>query len=303
MTAQTRAGSGRTLTRLIGAIAVATLVMILANLLATGGDEANKAAGADWVLYLVGAAITLAIYFFFAGKPIWQVTTREVVYMAIGAALYGVLSWATNIIQLPSVSLVSLRPAVVIPVFFGFVFGPVVGFFTGAVGNIIGDALTGWGVYPVWDLGNGLMGMIPGLVLAFSNREKATRNVLYIVAGVLIVFTALALAFPAVEHPWAGQTVGQWWPFLVVLLVLVVAGYLLLRRRPNIGASIVWGALGVIVGMAFASIADIWVNGYSVATALLGEFVPAAAANLFMIVILMPILTAAWEAARSQSGR
>lgn len=302
MTAQS-ARSNLTLARVLGALAVATIVLILANLLATSGDEANKAEASDWVLYLVGAAITIAIYFFFASKPIWQVTTREVVYMAIGAALYGVLSWATNIIQLPSVSLVSLRPAVVIPVFFGFVFGPVVGFFTGAVGNIIGDALTGWGVYPVWDIGNGLMGMIPGLVLAFSDREKATRNVLYIVAGVLIVFTGLALAFPAVEHPWAGQTVGQWWPFLVVLLVLVVAGYLLLRRRPNIGASIVWGALGVIVGMAFASIADIWVNGYSLATALLGEFVPAAAANLFMVVILMPILTAAWEAARAQSGR
>ncbi|MBX7236659.1 MAG: ECF transporter S component [Caldilineales bacterium] len=302
MTTQS-ARSSLTLTRVIGALVVATVVLILANLLATSGDEANRAEGVDWILYLVGAVITMAIYFFFAGRPIWQVTTREIVYMAIGAALYGVLSWATNIVQLPSVSLVSLRPAVVLPVFFGFVFGPVVGFFTGAVGNILGDALTGWGVYPVWDIGNGLMGMIPGLILAFANRERVTRNVLYLVAGVLIVFTALALAFPAVEHPWAGQTVGQWWPLLVILLVLVVAGYLLLRRRPSIGASIVWGALGVIVGMGFASIADIWVNGYSVATALLGEFVPAAGANLFMIVILMPILTAAWEAARAQSGR
>lgn len=302
MTTQS-ARSSLTLTRVIGALVAATIVLILANLLATSGEDANRAEGVDWILYLVGAVITMAIYFFFAGRPIWQVTTREIVYMAIGAALYGVLSWATNIVQLPSVSLVSLRPAVVLPVFFGFVFGPVVGFFTGAVGNIIGDALTGWGVYPVWDIGNGLMGMIPGLILAFANRERVTRSVLYLVAGVLIVFTALALAFPAVEHPWAGQTVGQWWPLLVILLVLVVAGYLLLRRRPSIGASIVWGALGVIVGMGFASIADIWVNGYSVATALLGEFVPAAGANLFMIVILMPILTVAWEAARAQSGR
>lgn len=303
MTAKPASRSSLTLAKLIGALAVATIVMILANLLATGGADANKADRTDWALYLVGAVVTLAIYFFFANKPIWQVTTREVVYMAIGAALYGVLSWATNIVQLPSVSLVSLRPAVVLPVFFGFIFGPVVGFFTGAVGNILGDALTGWGVYPVWDLGNGLMGLIPGLLMAFVAREKATRTVLYIVGAILILFTALAVAFPAVEHPWAGQTVGQWWPLLVVLLVLVVAGYLLLRRRPSLGASIVWGSFGVIVGMGFASIADIWVNGYSVATALLGEFVPSAAGNLFMIVILMPILTAAWEAARAQSGR
>jgi hypothetical protein len=30
-------------------------------------------------------------------KNIWQFGTREVVYGAIGAALYGVFSWATNI--------------------------------------------------------------------------------------------------------------------------------------------------------------------------------------------------------------
>lgn len=296
------APSGNPLIRVLGALIVATVVLFLANLLTTG----DKASATGWVLYVVGAVVTMAIYFFFASKPIWQVTTREVVYMAIGAALYGVLSWATNVIQLPSVSLVALRPAVVIPVFFGFVFGPVVGFFTGAVGNILGDALTGWGVYPVWDLGNGLMGLIPGLVLAFTDRERAARIVLYLVGAILALFTVLALAFPGVEHPWMGQTIGQWWPLLLVLLVLVVVGYFVLRnvgRRPSLSAGVVWGALGVIVGMAFASIADIWVNGYSVATALLGEFVPAAGGNLFMIVILMPIILAAWESARARTGR
>lgn len=296
------APSGNPLIRVLGALIVATVVLFLANLLTTG----DKASPTGWVFYVIGAVITMAIYFFFASKPIWHVTTREVVYMAIGAALYGVLSWATNVIQLPSVSLVSLRPAVVIPVFFGFVFGPVVGFFTGAVGNILGDALTGWGVFPVWDLGNGLMGLVPGLAMAFTDRERAARIVLYIVGALLAVFTVLALAFPQVEHPWMGQTVGQWWPLLLLLLVLVVGGYFLLRRLgrgPTLSAGVVWGALGVVVGMGFASIADIWVNGYSVATAILGEFVPAAGGNLFMVIILTPILAAAWEAARAQTGR
>lgn len=291
--------SSNALVRVLGAVVVATVVLFLANLITSG----DKASGSGWVLYIIGAIITIAVYFFFADKPIWEVNTREVVYMAIGAALYGVLSWVTNVIQLPSVSLVSLRPAVVIPVFFGFAFGPVVGFFTGAVGNILGDAITGWGVYPVWDLGNGLLGMIPGLIWAFKNREKATSSVLYLVGAILLLFTILAAVFPGVEHPWAGQTVGQWWPLLLVALILVVGGFYLLRRRENVAASVVWGALGVIIGMGFASIADIWVNGYSVATAILGEFVPAAGGNLFMVVILMPILYAAWEAARSQSGR
>ena len=105
-------------------------------------------------------------------KDLWKFGTREVVYVAIGAALYGVLSWATNVIQLPSVSLVALRPAIVIPIFFGVVFGPAVGFFSGFVGNILGDALTGWGVFPIWDIGNGLIGLVAGLSVAFASRKR-----------------------------------------------------------------------------------------------------------------------------------
>ena len=92
---------------------------------------------------------------------LWKFGTREVVYSAIGAALYGVLSWATNILALPAAGNISLRPAVAIPMFFGVAFGPLVGFLSGFVGNLLGDSLTGWGFYWNWCLGNGLMGMVP----------------------------------------------------------------------------------------------------------------------------------------------
>ena len=52
-----------------------------------------------------------------------------------------------NRVVAPSVSQVALRPAIAIPMFFGYAFGPVVGFFTGAVGNMFGDALTGFGSF------------------------------------------------------------------------------------------------------------------------------------------------------------
>src|SRR5512136_919008 len=97
-------------------------------------------------------------------KRLFQFGTREVVFAAIGAALYAVLSWATNILQIPGAGNVSVRPAVVIPMFFGVVFGPIVGFITGALGNIIGDLLSGGQFWPWWDLGNGIMGLIPGLI-------------------------------------------------------------------------------------------------------------------------------------------
>ena len=65
----------------------------------------------------------------------WKFGTREIVYSAIGAALYGVLNWVFNNLQLPGTTLVSFRPPVAIPIFMGIVFGPWVGFFSGKDGN------------------------------------------------------------------------------------------------------------------------------------------------------------------------
>src|SRR3954454_10586570 len=93
----------------------------------------------------------------------WSIRTREIVYMAIGAALYGVLGWVTAPIRIPGPFKISVRPAVAIPMFFGAVFGPWVGFFTGFVGNVIIDLLSGYGFSWNWSLGNGLLGLISGL--------------------------------------------------------------------------------------------------------------------------------------------
>ena len=97
-------------------------------------------------------------------KSLWAFGTREVVYSAIGAALYAVLSIATNFLQIPAAANVSIRPAVAIPMFFGLAFGPWVGLISGFVGNLLSDLISGYGFWPWWDLGNGLMGFVPGLI-------------------------------------------------------------------------------------------------------------------------------------------
>ncbi|MBM4424103.1 MAG: hypothetical protein FJ030_12040 [Chloroflexi bacterium] len=109
-------------------------------------------------------------------KSIWKFGTREVVYAAIGAALYGVLSWVTNIFPLPSAGNVSFRPAVAVLALFGVAFGPWVGLLSGLVGNTLGDALTGWGLYWNWSVGNGLMGMIPGLAVSMITAYNKPRD-------------------------------------------------------------------------------------------------------------------------------
>ncbi len=120
----------------------------------------------------------------------WSFGTREVVYSAIGAALYGVLSFATNFVPLPAAGNITFRPAVAIPLFFGIVFGPWVGFLTGFVGNMLGDFISGFGFWWSWDLGNGLMGLITGLmtVPAGSWRDTATilKAELFVILGVIV---------------------------------------------------------------------------------------------------------------------
>ncbi len=94
--------------------------------------------------------------------------------------LYAVFSWLFNgtVFVVPSLSQVSLRPAIAIPMFFGYAFGPVVGFFSGAVGNMFGDALTGFGLSPQWSIGNGLVGFIAGMALLFKDKKKSMDTVL-----------------------------------------------------------------------------------------------------------------------------
>jgi energy-coupling factor transport system substrate-specific component len=62
-------------------------------------------------------------------------------------------------------------------IFFGAAFGPWVGLIAGLLGNTLGDALTGWGLYWNWSVGNGLMGLIPGLAIAMITDFRSRRGI------------------------------------------------------------------------------------------------------------------------------
>ena len=130
---------------------------------------------------------------------LWEVTSRTIVYAAIGAALYGILLVAQ--IPIPG-STVSVRPAFALVPFFGYSFGPIVGFFTGLVGNAIGDQISGWGALTSWNwsLANGFVGLIAGLAPLYLSRWTngslrdraiggAVAGSIAVVIGFLFVFT------------------------------------------------------------------------------------------------------------------
>jgi hypothetical protein len=263
----------------------------------------------------VGLLLAFLVYLASSKHKMWEVGTREVVYMAIGAALYAIFSYLFNgtVFVVPSVSQVSLRPAIAIPMFFGYAFGPVVGLFTGAVGNMFGDALTGFGLSPQWSVGNGLVGFIAGLSWLFSDKKKGINTVLLISAVLTAIATVFYLMnsnqantlFYDVENGIFGDAqislmagISVVIGFVLVLLVRFVFG-----KNIDVAAAVTWSMLGNLIGMGFAAISDSWINGYSPAVAIVGEFIPSAGPNLIFAAILVPLLVSAFSASRRQTGR
>lgn len=265
----------------------------------------------------IGLLIVFLVYLLTRQSQIWEVGTREVVYMAIGAALYAVLSFLFNgtVFAVPSVSQVALRPAVAIPMFFGFAFGPSVGFFTGAVGNMFGDALTGFGLSPQWSVGNGLIGMVAGMALLFKDRQKGINVVLVISFILALLATAVFflnrnvpnMMFFDPEAGIFGDATISWFAGLSAivgfLLVVAIRFTAVFNKNPEVTAAVAWSLLGNFIGIGFAAISDIWINGYPPAVAIVGEFLPAAGPNSIFAAILVPLLVAAYSAVQRQTGR
>jgi hypothetical protein len=307
--------------KLLSVIVALVAVLVIFLLVVWIGGAMNEDLKLDetallrFVFVGIGLVIVFVIYWLTSSSGVWEVGTREVVYMAIGAALYAVLSYVFNgtVFAVPSVSQVALRPAIAIPMFFGYAFGPTVGFFTGAVGNMFGDALTGFGLSPQWSVANGLVGMIAGMALLFADKKKGLNTVLIIsavLAAIGSIFWLLNrnLANMMFFDPDAGifgDATITWFAALsiVVGFVLVLIVRFAFGENIDVAAAVTWSMLGNLTGIGFAAISDIWINGYSPAVAIVGEFLPAAGPNLIFAAILVPILVAAYAAVQRQAGR
>ncbi len=315
MNAENKMDTGRKTNPLLSVILSLAGVFVFFLLIVLIGGAINPNLKLDqtgvlrFVFVIIGMLIVLVVYLLTASSNIWAVGTREVVYMAIGAALYAIFSYIFNgtVFVVPSVSQVSLRPAICIPMFFGYAFGPAVGFFTGAVGNMFGDALTGFGLSPQWSVGNGLIGMIAGMVFLFKDKKKSIDTVLII--GVVLTLLATILYFfnRDVQNGFYFVNAEPVSLFaglsLAIGLVLVLIVRFVFGQNIDIAAAVTWGMLGNVIGLGFAAISDIWINGYPPAVAIVGEFLPAAGPNLLFAAILVPLLVLAYAAVQRQSGR
>jgi uncharacterized membrane protein len=305
----------------IGLTLLATLVIFIlliyvgGNILGIERLQTGENPILRFVFVIIGLLIALAVYYLTRQSAAWEVGTRQVVWMAIGAALYAVFSWLFNgtVFVVPSLSQVALRPAIAIPIFFGYAFGPVVGFFTGAVGNMFGDALTGFGLFPQWSVGNGLVGFIAGLPMLFGDRKRSMDTVLW-VSGALALLAAVVwffnrslpnlLFFDVPNNVFGDATITVFaGASIIVGFILVLIVRFAFGGNVDVAAAVTWGMLGNLLGIGFAAMSDIWINGYSPAAAIVGEFLPAAGPNLIFCAILVPLFVGAYAGMQRQTGR
>jgi len=160
-------------------------------------------------------------------------TINSLIASIAGACLYAASIYLTSIIDIPGSDNVQLRPGVVIPIVCGALFGPVAGFVSGFLGNLIADRALGWDFWLFWYVGNGLMGLAVGL-------------------------------FRPANYNYA--------------------------RPRHVSAVLVCAVIGIAVGMAFASISELWVTHSSWNDVVWVNFVPAFLSNTLNALILTPIV-------------
>ncbi|MGD9029141.1 MAG: ECF transporter S component [Anaerolineae bacterium] len=289
----------RTITWL-AVLLIFVVLLVLANWLTEGETFAGVA---PVVVIAIALAGLVGVYRVTMKSRGWRVRPRDVAIMTFGAALYAGLAYVFDKRLDLSVGQVALRPMICIPILFGYAFGPVVGFFTGAVGGLLGDVFTAFGVFPAWVIGSGLSGMVPGLTTFLSEERRNLRYLSTLVILLVAIAATIVFVHPLAPEPWTDEVkdFSFWGWALIIGGVVMVANRLLLEQVSVALAAVnVWGTLGIIVGNGFVSVAHIWMNEYSLTTALVGEFAPAAAADILNLMIFTPLVLASYNAIRER---
>ncbi|MFE0150631.1 ECF transporter S component [Nonomuraea sp. NPDC059007] len=127
---------------------------------------------------------------------LWEINSRVVVFAAVGAALYAVLGLIS--FTIPGTQNVDIRPAFALVPFIGMRFGPIAGFFTGLVGNMVIDQIKGYGAlfYWNWSLANALTGLLAGILFALLVRRiSASKEMLRLVLVGAIAWVSMLIGF------------------------------------------------------------------------------------------------------------
>ncbi len=131
---------------------------------------------------------------------IWLKSRWKTALVCLAAAiLYGCFNFISGKIHPPGCSFVELRPQVVLPICMGLIYGPLAGFVVGAFGDRLGYAFQGLSIFHAWNwsIGNGFIGMIPGMARFWSIRQVRTGRDFQLVLMLIFLATSLPIVFAA----------------------------------------------------------------------------------------------------------
>jgi len=116
---------------------------------------------------------------------------------SVWGVVFGIFNCISNVYLLPSAPFISLRPQIALPMVVGITCHPLAGFLVGFTGNVIGDGLSGYGLWKFWNwhLANGLMGLLPGLLLRGKFRKISTVRDFGFLEMSIVFACALSVAF------------------------------------------------------------------------------------------------------------
>jgi energy-coupling factor transport system substrate-specific component len=137
---------------------------------------------------------------------------RHISAMAAGSLLYALTIFLTAILNIPGSDNVQLRPGVAIPIVCGALFGPAAGFVSGFLGNLAADQFLGWGWWPFWYLGNGLMGLASGLFRP-AKPDYSRLATVFGVVGRAAAGITIGMGIASISERWVTQSSWQdiWW--------------------------------------------------------------------------------------------
>lgn len=176
---------------------------------------------------------------------IWKFLIRQILYILAGGVLYFIISMLGSAYFEPAIRNVTFRPATVILVLFGILYGPWVGLLAGIAGKGLTDFVSGWGFYWNGILAYGLIGFIPGFFKMALDELRTTRNILKAIGvGALAVLTG-ALFFSTTEARFSDLNLPDairnfFWPeflgnltVVVILLPLLIMAIVVIDRKRN----------------------------------------------------------------------
>lgn len=227
---------------------------------------------------------------------------RALVLIISAALVYGFLNAYSNRLLLPSAPFIALRPQVVLPFFLGFVFGPWVGFLTGFLGNMIGDALCGYGCWTFWNwhIANGIYGLLPGFACYFGLKEIRTLRRFVIMETIVVATNLVAIGvavladllwlktmqFPESLNSWIlpALITNIVLSFVLVPLLLVFVKFIVITVETRITLVLSWLIVSIVVISATAVTWTVW-NDLTSQAASVQAFYSAGIVTVLVVII------------------